>query len=169
MKIYFSHGKETGPYGRKIKVLSRVAESLGLETISIDYRESLDPDFRAQKLIEILKDENQEVLLVGSSMGGYVSLVAAGQAPVKGLFLLAPAIYLEGYAQQEFDQPFKNTEIFHGWADDVVPASHSVRYATGMKCSLNLLQADHGLSEVHILEVIENRFRVYLENILKSK
>lgn len=169
MKIYFSHGKETGPFGRKIKVLSRVAESLGLETKSINYRESLNPDFRAQKLIQILKDENQEVLLVGSSMGAYVSLVAAAEVSVKGLFLLAPALYLEGYAQQKFDQAFKNTEVFHGWADDIVPVSHSIRYATGVNCSLNLLQSDHGLNEEHILEIIENRFRVYLENILKNR
>lgn len=46
--VVFSHGKETGPYGRKIMQLIAVAESAGAQTISIDYRHTLDPDVRVQ-------------------------------------------------------------------------------------------------------------------------
>lgn len=168
MKVIFSHGKETGPMGRKIKVLSKVAENLGLKTESIDYRESLDPDFRANKLIALLKKEKDEVLLVGSSMGAYVSILASEEIEVKGLFLLAPALYLEGYAKQNFENLVKNTEIFHGWSDDVVPVENALKYSTAVKCSINILEADHGLSESHVLSVIESRFKDYLQKIIQN-
>jgi predicted esterase len=168
MKIYFSHGKETGPNGRKIQVLREIAKRLGLETESVDYRESLDPDERADKLLRILEKEDQKILLVGSSMGSYVSLVASLSIKVEGLFLLAPALYLEGYDQQEFNKKQVNTEIFHGWSDDIVPVENSIRYASQVECSLNLLDGDHRLSSPEVLDVIKARFESYLSNILNE-
>lgn len=37
--VVFSHGKESGPWGSKIQALAKVAERLGGDVISVDYRE----------------------------------------------------------------------------------------------------------------------------------
>jgi len=34
--VVFSHGKETGPNGRKINTLREIAHSAGAQTISVD-------------------------------------------------------------------------------------------------------------------------------------
>ena len=44
--------------------------------------------------MNILKDETGRFILVGSSMGGYVSLVASGKVEPQAVFLLAPALYM---------------------------------------------------------------------------
>ena len=37
--VIFSHGKESGPWGSKIRALADVAERLGAQVMSVDYRE----------------------------------------------------------------------------------------------------------------------------------
>jgi hypothetical protein len=37
--VVFSHGKESGPWGSKIRTLANVAERLGAQVLSVDYRE----------------------------------------------------------------------------------------------------------------------------------
>ena len=75
MKVIFSHGKESGPWGSKITAMADVAKSLGCEVDSIDYSDTMDADVRADRLIDLLKAEGSEdVVLVGSSMGGYVAV-----------------------------------------------------------------------------------------------
>ena len=76
MKVYFSHGKESGPWGSKIKRLANIAKAHGCSVDSIDYTDMLDPDLRVERLIKTLKGVEEEFLLVGSSMGGYVSIAA---------------------------------------------------------------------------------------------
>ncbi|MEP0710601.1 MAG: alpha/beta hydrolase, partial [Algoriphagus sp.] len=76
MKVFFSHGKESGPWGSKIKRLANIAEEYGCSVDSIDYADNPDPDLRVERLVNILKDVKEDFLLVGSSMGGYVSLLA---------------------------------------------------------------------------------------------
>ncbi len=70
MKVYFSHGKESGPWGFKIKRLAAKASARGCEVESIDYRDSMDPDLRVERLLARLREEPERFLLVGSSMGG---------------------------------------------------------------------------------------------------
>jgi predicted esterase YcpF (UPF0227 family) len=94
MKIIFSHGKESGPWGSKIKRLANTAEQYGCKVDSIDYSDILDPDLRVERLINVLQEAKEDFILVGSSMGGYVSLVASEKVAVKGMFLLAPALFM---------------------------------------------------------------------------
>lgn len=159
MKIYFSHGKESGPWGTKIKRLADLAEQHGYHVDSIDYRDTLDPDARAQRLVEILEQEKGDVLLVGSSMGGYVSLLASKVRNVKATFLLAPALYIEGYAVQDYPNP-KNLEIVHGWSDEVIPFENSISYAKKANCTLHLIAGDHRLNSS--LEQVERLFEQFL-------
>ena len=46
MKIYFAHGKESGPWGSKIKRLAGIAKDLGCAVESIDYTAGLTTLFR---------------------------------------------------------------------------------------------------------------------------
>jgi predicted esterase YcpF (UPF0227 family) len=86
MKVYFSHGKESGPWGSKITRLTNIAKEQVFSVDSIDYSDIVDPDLRVERLINILEKEEKDFLLFGSSMGGYVSLVASEKAKAKGVF-----------------------------------------------------------------------------------
>ena len=77
MHLLFAHGKESGPWGFKIKRLAKIATAQGCRVDSIDYRDTMDPDLRVEQLLLRLRQETQPFILVGSSMGGYVSLVAS--------------------------------------------------------------------------------------------
>lgn len=53
MKVYFSHGKESGPRGSKMTQLIDVASQLGYTVDSIDSSDLLDPKLSVER-IEIL-------------------------------------------------------------------------------------------------------------------
>ena len=173
--VIFSHGKESGPWGSKIKALAKVAERLGGNVISMDYREYPDgvqhdqnaegeADRRVEQLLAIEPPAHRQVVLVGSSMGGYVSTVATARIPVDGLFLLAPAFYLPGYANQNPTPHSRNTMIVHGWNDSVVPVQNSIRFAKLHQCDLHLLDGNHRLNDA--LPRIEPLFEMYLERVM---
>lgn len=164
MKVIFSHGKESGPWGRKIKAMAEVAKAYNCEIESIDYSDTFDSEVRVSRLINYLKHENDEVILVGSSMGGYVASVAAKDFDVKGLFLLAPALYMPSYAQQTYPIQCKQIEVIHGWHDTVIPYKNSVKFAEESQCSLHLISGDHSLNS-SIAEVT-NIFDGFLNKVL---
>lgn len=150
MHIIFSHGRQARPDGKKIVALSAIATSLGHSVESIDYTDTQDPDIRAARLTEIVSKQSAPFCLVGSSMGGYASLIAAESAKpglLRGLFLMAPALYLPRYQRQHFQIDIANIDIVHGWKDDIVLYEHSVRYARASGCSLHLIDDNHRLSE----------------------
>ena len=161
MKVVFSHGKESGPWGSKITRLAHTARSRGFTVDSIDYTDIMDGDERVLRLIETLAEADQKLLLVGSSLGGYVSLVASRSIVVDGLFLLAPALYMPGLAVQSYDSRCSDIEIVHGWADEVIPAEHSIRFARSAQCTLHMVQADHRLMAA--LDRIDLIFRLFLQ------
>lgn len=163
MKLYFSHGKESGPWGTKIRRLAPIAEAEGFAVESIDYTDTQDPDARAARLSGILAGEKDEFVLVGSSMGGYVSVVAAEQKPARGIFLMAPALYIPGWRKQEYRPRAARLEIVHGWSDDVIPPQNSIRFARHADCSLHLISGDHALNGS--LAEIEVLFRLFLRAI----
>lgn len=159
MKVYFSHGKESGPWGSKIKRLAIIAKAHGCSVDSIDYSDILDPDLRVERLIKTLEGVQEDFVLVGSSMGGYVSLVAAEHVNVKGLFLLAPALFMDGYKKQTYHH-HTNMEIVHGWSDDVIPPENSIQFAKNSDCSLHLISGDHRLNSS--LVIVERLFSQFL-------
>lgn len=146
MKVIFSHGKESGPWGTKINALADIAKQHGHEVDSIDYSGMPKPDERADKLISVLADNTQAIILVGSSMGAYVSLLASENYACEGLFMLAPALYMPDYAKQSYASNAKNICIVHGFSDDVIPYEHSQRYAQTTDCELHLIEGDHRLN-----------------------
>ena len=165
MKVYFSHGKESGPWGTKIKRLAKIAESTGCAVESIDYRDLMDPDQRVERLQQVLAKEEDSFLLVGSSMGGYVSLVTSAAVNAKAIFLMAPALYMPDYEGQQYRSRSSHIEIVHGWSDDVIPVEHSIRYAKEADCTLHLISGDHGLNDS--LEVVADLFMQFIQRAMK--
>jgi predicted esterase YcpF (UPF0227 family) len=161
MKVYFSHGKESGPWGTKIKRLASIAESRGCAVESIDYTDLMDPDLRVERLLEVLAREEDIFVLVGSSMGGYVSLVASETVDAKAVFLMAPALYMPGCRKQEYPSRSPHIEIVHAWTDDVIPAEHSIRYAKQADCTLHMISSDHALN--NSIETVASLFVQFLE------
>ena len=158
--VIFSHGKESGPNGFKIQRLRKIAEHFGCKTDSIDYRHTLDPDERVDCLRQQLPENGAKTLLVGSSMGGYVALVASVEFAAAGLFLMAPALYIPGWQIQDYPSKANLIEILHGWGDDVIPVDHSIRFARESCCNLHLIDGDHALNGV--IETVENHFTAFL-------
>ena len=163
MKVYFSHGKESGPWGFKIKRLAGIATRQGCDVESIDYTDLMDPDLRVERLLSVLAKEAGDFVLVGSSMGGYVSLVASQTVVPNAVFLMAPALYIPTYKQQQYLSLAAHIEIVHGWSDDVIPPEHSIRYARDADCTLHLISGDHALNES--IEVVENLFEHFLSRV----
>jgi len=163
MKVYFSHGKESGPWGSKIKKLASVATEHGYSVESIDYSDLSDPDLRVERLLEVLKGAEEEFLLVGSSMGGYVSLVASESVDAKGLFLLAPALFMPGYQKQAYRGG--NIEIVHGWSDDIIPAENSIKFAKESNSALHLIAGDHRLNSS--MELVTKLFSQFIRDKLE--
>jgi len=166
MKVIFSHGKESGPRGSKIAALAEVARTLNtplqIEIDSIDYRQETDPDHRVEMLRKSL--DRDDLILVGSSMGGYASAVAAQHYPVKGLFLMAPAFYMPGYAIQEFVNIRCPVTVIHGWRDDIVPYEHSVRFAREQRANLIIVDSDHRLASAQL--ALTRYFSLFLLEII---
>ena len=163
MHVYFSHGKESGPWGSKITRLADVAKNHNYRVESIDYTKIQSPDDRVQLLADTLENEEDEIILVGSSMGGYVSLAAAANIYVKGIFLLAPALYIPGYEVDRFELKCNHTEIVHGWSDVVIPPENSIRFAREKNCQLHLIDGDHRLASS--LDTVERIFRNFMATI----
>lgn len=170
VKIYFSHGKDSGPQATKILALEKIAKSSHLATHSIDYRGIDVVEQRIAKLTDSIKNDqsqnnrDEKIILVGSSMGAYVSLGVAQKYQPLGLFLMAPAVLMQGYP--EIEPPSKNIpiKIIHGWHDEIVPVENAVRFAQKYNSKLILVPDDHQLSQS--LPFIEKQFRLFLESIL---
>jgi fermentation-respiration switch protein FrsA (DUF1100 family) len=158
--VVFSHGQESGPWGRKISALADVARGEGWEAESVDYRGIDHPRARITRLVDFCKELQGDLVLVGSSMGGFVSVASASLLHARGVFLMAPALYMDGLPelrQGVLDCP---AAVVHGWRDDVVPYEHSVRFAKEYGVALHLVDGDHRLHNQ--LRVVRYLFEYFL-------
>ncbi|MDT4332519.1 alpha/beta hydrolase [Methylomonas sp. MED-D] len=146
--VIYNHGMDSIPWGEKALALADVAERRGFRFESIDYRPNNDPDWRVSRLLAENLPTYDKLVLVGSSMGAYVATVAAETLNPHGLFLIAPAFYLPGYARDRFAPGTTNIEVFHGWRDDVVPPEHAWRFCREHGARLHLYDADHRLLSI---------------------
>ena len=148
MHIVFSHGKESGPWGNKITAMAEVAREHGCSYDSLDYTDLVnEPEARVERLVKHIDSLAQPPVLVGSSMGGYVSAVASTRVEVPGLFLMAPALYISGYAMQEYPCRARHIEVVHGWSDDVIPVELSMQFCRSMNCTQHVVAGGHRLTD----------------------
>ena len=162
--VIFAHGKETGPWGAKIEHLAAIAGRRGARVLSPDYRDLSDPDARVRRLLTLDLLPHDKLILVGSSMGGYVSSIASDILKPDGLFLMAPAFYMPGYAVQAPGSAARHCCIVSGWRDEVIPVEHSIRFAQVLRAELHLLDADHRLNAV--LNEVGELFERFLGRVL---
>lgn len=145
--VYFLHGKQSGPWGTKIRVLAKVAEGFGCRVVSLDMQDEPNPDQRVRRLVEQTGEAKGPLILVGSSMGGYVAAVASTVLQPRGLFLMAPAVGLPGYAVADPQTAADVIMVVHGWADDIVPLPQVFDFARRQQCPFCLLPDDHSLQK----------------------
>jgi alpha-beta hydrolase superfamily lysophospholipase len=162
--VAFAHGKETGPWGSKIKNLAAIAERMGAQVVSPDYSDLADPDARVKRLLGLVLPAYDRLVLVGSSMGGYVSCVASMTLKPQGLFLLAPAVGLQGYEIQNLQAHVQHLSIVMGWQDEVIPVQNIIAFAQSQRADLHLLDADHRLDGV--LQEVGFLFEQFLRKVM---
>lgn len=160
LSIWFAHGKESGPWGRKISALADTARRLGLTVESPDYRFTMDPDERVRHLLSLEPPGGDELLLAGSSMGGYVAAAASGTLRPRGIFLMAPAVDMPGY-EADTTPSAERVDVVHGWNDELIPPDRVVAWSRRHAANLHLLQADHSLNER--LDDVVRLFNLFLE------
>lgn len=147
MTVIFAHGRESGPWGTKIRALAKVAERRGCRIISRDDTDNRDPELRVVRLIDEVKAIEGPVVLVGSSMGGYVATVASQVVRPVGLFLMAPAFGLPGYAHLTPQPISRELTVVYGWDDDIVSLEPVLAFARKHRAMLHLVPARHALLE----------------------
>ena len=164
LHIVFSHGQESGPWGTKIKIMASLASSLSCDVSSIDYQGIKEPQDRVAKLIKECSGISEPICLVGSSMGGFVATAAAYDVRAIGLFVLAPAYFIQGFDHSLIKSIDIPMEIVHGWNDNIVPVENSIRYAQSQHAKLHILDGDHGLTDN--IQEINNYFEIFIEQFL---
>lgn len=167
--IILSHGSDSGPDATKVSALAATAERLGWTTHRPDYRDddlkghagSIEP--RLARLAAAIKASPVPPVLVGSSMGAFVSGLASLDAPVAGLFLLALPAEIPGYPRAFSAKADVPAFLVHGYADDVCPVEGAIAFARGQGAPLLLVQDDHRLSDT--LGDIDAEFRRFLDSL----
>ena len=163
-----SHGLNSSPHATKVTALAQVAERLGWTHERPDYRDIdagsniRDVARRLARLLEQACAVQGPLVLVGSSMGAYISAMASLQVKPIGLFLMAPPIALPGYPKP-LDAAVVPTEVIHGWHDELIPAQEVVDWCRPRAVSLHLVDDGHRL-ENHVTQVADafERFLVAL-------
>jgi len=168
-QIILSHGSGSGPDATKVSALAALAESLGWRTQRPDYRAddarghaaSVAP--RIARLRAIIEALDAPPLLVGSSMGAFVSGLVSLDVPVAGLLLLATPSEIPGYARRLDLRTAGPVMLIHGWRDEVCPLAGLQAFAATSRLPLLLVDDDHRLGSS--MDVIATQFRSMLDRL----
>jgi len=165
--IILSHGLDSEPNATKVSALAAQAESLGWQTQRPDYR---DDDARGHegcvapriaRLRATIEALPEPPLLVGSSMGAFVSGLASLDVPVRGLLLLATPSAIPGYARPFDLRQGVPTMLVHGWRDDLCSPDAVQAFAAAHRLPLLMLDDDHRLGAS--MSAISMQFQSLLE------
>jgi len=168
-QIILSHGSDSGPDATKVSVLAGFAESLGWKTQRPDYRSDDLPGYagsvapRVERLLAAIDTLDAPPILVGSSMGSFVSGLASLQRPVAGLFLLATPSEIPGYCQAFDVAEGVPTLLYHGWRDEVCPPEGVISFSARRRLPLIVVDDDHRLSDS--VDHIVDQFGLFLTSL----
>ena len=149
--VILSHGLESGPQATKVSALADAARELGWDEVRPDYLDidaTGDPmqiDRRIERLLSHEPRDDRPLVLAGSSMGAFISGFASLRMRVRGLFLMAPPLEIEGYPHH-LDLASVPTEIVHGWHDELIPADAVYAFAKARDAELHLVDDEHRLA-----------------------
>ncbi len=166
-QVILSHGSDSGPDATKVSQLAALAESLGWRTQRPDYRAddarghagSVAP--RIARLRATIEELDAPPLLVGSSMGAFVSGLVTLDVPVAGVLLLATPGAIPGYARAFDLAAGVPAAMIHGWRDEVCPLSAVYAFSASRRLPLLVLDDDHRLGAS--MDAIAAQFRLMLE------
>lgn len=142
--MVFSHGKDSEPWGTKIVALAEIARAAGYRVESIDYRGIDTVEGRLAKLRASCRDLPPAPVLVGSSLGSFLSAAASIDVGARGLFLMAPAFELPGLPPTPAVARCPMMAV-HGWRDEIVPVDIAISFARAHAARLHLVDDDHRL------------------------
>lgn len=161
--IYYIHGYQSEPNSKKGLILK---EKLG--AIPIKYRDCEPEDIVIEdcvnRIIEQIKDD-EDAILIGSSLGGLLAAKVAKKKKVKQLILLNPAIIpgnfdinrIEGIPKRILKE-MQDKELFKskidtkisiivGTKDDLIPNDFALEFAKAQRADLIFLEDDHSLTK----------------------
>lgn len=167
--IILSHGSDSGPDATKVSVLAQVAEALGWTTERPDYREDdalghagcVAP--RVARLRAAIQASAAPPVLVGSSMGAFVSGLASVTQPVRALFLLALPVAIPGVVDGFDLRRDIPAMLIHGYDDDICPADRALAFAAGASLPALMVPDDHRLGN-HV-DAIADQFHLFLSGL----
>ncbi|MBQ4856151.1 alpha/beta hydrolase [Rhodanobacter sp. B2A1Ga4] len=168
-QIILSHGSDSSPDATKVSALAALAESLGWRTQRPDYRADDARGFagsvapRIARLRATIEALGAPPLLVGSSMGAFVSGLVSLDVPVAGLLLLATPSEIPGYARSFDLRAGVPTMLIHGWRDEVCPLAGVHAFAAKRRLPLLVLDDDHRLGAS--MAMIDAQFRHLLDQL----
>lgn len=168
-QIILSHGSDSSPEATKVSTLAVLAEALGWSTQRPDYRAddarghdgSVAP--RISRLRATIEALEAPPVLVGSSMGAFVSGLVSLDVPVAGLLLLATPSGIPGYARKFDLRTDGPAMLIHGWRDDVCPLAGVQAFAARRRLPLLVLDDDHRLGSS--MEMIAAQFVHLLDQL----
>lgn len=144
--VVFANGRRVSRQSTKVTQLSDVAARCGYAVLIPDFSFSNDPRARIAHLLALQPRAARTLVLVGASMGAYVSAMACALLRPQALFLMAPALYFPQWNEEPEGIPARTT-VVHGWRDAVVPVERGQRFAQRHRAALHVLDAGHTLNE----------------------
>lgn len=156
---------ESGPNATKVTRLAAVAQTLGCSSERVDDTGMVDPLVRLDRLLAKIEAAPRPLVLVGSSLGAYVSGLASLQSEVAGLFLLAPPVRIPG-GVPDLMLRARKIAIVHGWRDELIAPEEVFGLAAQTRAVLHLYDDNHRLSAV--IPAIERDFESFLHECLPA-
>ncbi len=89
---------------------------------------------------------DRQVVLAGSSMGAFTSVLASTHVNCVGLFLIALPVAIPNF-RCEFVAPPVPTALVHGWDDEICPVDAAIDFARARGDAITLVRDDHRLGE----------------------
>ena len=165
-QLILSHGRESGPNATKITRLDELASARGHHCQRPDYGTEAGALERIEKLLNLCTTSEANRVLVGSSMGAYISAMASLQVEVAGLFLLAPPIFFRG-TEPAMRLACAKVTIIHGWNDELIDPSEVIGFARAYGAKLVLVNDDHRLK--NSMAAIVHEFALFLSELETEK
>jgi predicted esterase YcpF (UPF0227 family) len=162
--LYYIHGYQSSPDGEKATLLKET-----IQAIPIRYREGSPEELAISECLSRISEaieNDQQVILIGSSLGGFLAASTARTHPnVTQLILLNPAVIppeidlttitgvpLRILKDMRDPRLFQEKipaaiTILRGTLDDVVPDEWIVSFAQAQNATIQLYNDDHRFSK----------------------
>jgi predicted esterase YcpF (UPF0227 family) len=162
--LYYLHGYQSSPLSEKGTLLKET-----LHAIPIPYRNGAPEDLVISECLSRISDvikKDQQVVLIGSSLGGFLAAATAlSHSNVKQLILLNPAIIpprtdlhtVQGMPTRILEEMMDprlfeqripaSIIILRGTHDDVVPDDWVIYFAKAHQATIQLYNDDHRFSK----------------------